>query len=85
MLRRPKVQALIAERLAAAGITHATIRARVAGRFFSEGTTNADVARLGKLLAEMTPGALAPQKHEHAVGLTWEQLVPKKKPEGEGE
>jgi hypothetical protein len=63
---------LIARHLAAGGITGETIRLHVASRFFDSKASNADVARLGKLLAEMTAGALAPQKLEHSGGIVVE-------------
>lgn len=83
---KPAVQKLIAERLAASGITPATIRLRIASRFFDEKATNMEVATLGMAIAKMTPNAIAPTKTEltGALGVTWEALVPKRKLPEEG-
>lgn len=87
---KPAVQKLIAERLAGAGVTGDALRLRVGGVAFSEPGkkwTGSEIIAACNLLAKMTPNAIAPTKTEltGALGVTWEALVPKRKPPTEGE
>ena len=65
----PAVKKALAETMAPImekhNVTRDGIIKRVAEKFYDTTTTPSEVARLGKLLAEMTPGALVPVQVNH--------------------
>jgi phage terminase small subunit len=56
-------------------VNRESIIQRVAEKFWEKEATAGEVARLGKLLAEMTPGALVPIDVHHSGELTLEAFL----------
>jgi phage terminase small subunit len=78
-LRKPKIKEAIEKLMTATTkqykVTRESIIQRVAEKFWEKDATAGEVARLGKLLAEMTPGALVPVDVHHTGELTLEAFL----------
>lgn len=82
IMANPVVQRLLSEATAVIfaklDVTREKIIRRVAEKFFANDATASEVSRLGKLLAEMTPGALVPINVNHSVGMSLEDFLKEK-------
>lgn len=69
-----KIKAVMAPAIAKAELTRDELVAKLATRFREPEVTNSDLVRLGKLIAEMLPGALVPVGLK-VTGMTLEDFI----------